>query len=204
MTIYSWEASLGRPPVGEERREEILAAFERCVVRKGFAETTLVDVADEAGQPRPLVRHFIGNRADMVGALIDRLLERGESQLSRLPAGRDRQQTIDLLLEAAFADATTNILIMELWHLALRDIPLRRRLAAIYERLILEVAAVSGGAGEPPGANNAQAFAAVSMAFGAAFFRHLGVHPPDDQTVRRAAAQILAGDGALTRKTGDH
>jgi AcrR family transcriptional regulator len=200
-TIYGLENEMGRPPIGEERRDEILAAFERCVVRKGIAKTTLADVAEEAGQPRPLVRHFIGNRADMVSALIDRLLERGESQLTRSPAGRDTQHTVELLIEAAFADPTTNILIMELWHLALRDDLLRKRLAAIYEGLILEVAALEGSAGEKAGEGREHAFAAVSMAFGAAFFRHLGVHPGNHETVRSALAHILTDDGTTSKKS---
>jgi len=40
---------MARPRIGEERREQILKAFETCVVRKGLAKTTLADVADEAG-----------------------------------------------------------------------------------------------------------------------------------------------------------
>lgn len=191
---------MGRPPVGEERREEILAAFERCIVKKGFAKTTLADVAEEAGQPRPLVRHFIGNRADMVSALVDRLLERAEAQLSRSPAGSNAQHTADLILEAAFANPTTNALIMELWYLALRDEPLRKRLAALYEGLILEVAAL-GGADEKAGMGREHAFAVVSMAFGAAFFQHLGVLPANIEAVRSVAANILAGGGRNTNNS---
>jgi AcrR family transcriptional regulator len=197
------EYVLGRPSIREERREEILAAFERCIARKGLTKTTLADVADEAGQPRPLVRHFIGNRADMVGALIDRLLERSKSQLSSLPAGLGKEQTVELVLEAAFSDNTTNFLIMELWYLALRDMPLRKRLAEIYEGLILEVAALSGDAGLKNGMSREQAFAAVSMAFGAAFFQHLGIHPLRAQTVHNTVARILEDNRSVSKRPGD-
>lgn len=182
---------MARPKVGEERRQEIFAAFEACVVRKGLAGTTLHDVAEAARLPRSLVRYFIGNRADMVDALIDRLLERGEAQLHRLPAGGDVETTLDLLLDAVFSDQTTNVVIMELWYLALRDRQLRDRLAGIYERLIAAVAAHMARSGEDPDLRD-RAFAAVSLAFGAAFFRHLGIAPCSPQSLRNVSRQLVA------------
>ena len=176
---------MARPKIGDDRRAEILAAFEACVVRKGLAKTTLVDVAEAAGQPRSLVRYFIGNRADMVTALVDRLLERGEAQFRQWPKG----STADHVLDTIFADQTTNIVIMELWHLALRDGVLRARLAAIYERVIFEVAVLTDGK-----SGRDQAFAAVSIAFGAAFFRHLGLAPTNPESIRIASRQMLVAD----------
>lgn len=180
---------MARPKLGDTRREEILAAFEDCVVRKGFSRTTLADVAEAAGQPRPLVRYFIGNRADMVSALIDRLLERGEALFLQVPKGGTAGQALDLVLDRIFADQTTNIVIMELWHLSLRDPALRERLGAIYRRVIFEVTALLGDDAEPDAA-----FAAVSLAFGAAFFRHLGLAPQQPGSVRAAAQRLLSPD----------
>ncbi len=183
---------MARPRIGNERREEILAAFEACVVRKGLASTTLTDVAEGAGQPRPLVRYFIGNRADMVSALIDRLLERGEAQFRELPGPGSAGQVLDIVLDRIFADETTNIVIMELWHLSLRDKALRDRLAAIYRRVIFEVSAMLGDDADPDAA-----FAAVSLAFGAAFFRHLGLVPQRAESIRATAQGLLRPDQTL-------
>lgn len=180
---------MARPRIGVERREEILEAFEACVVRKGLAKTTLVDVAEEAGQPRPLVRYFIGNRDAMVTALIDRLLERGEGQFRQLPKGGTAQQAIDVVLYRIFADEITNIVIMELWHLSLRDAALRERLAAIYERVIFEIAALIDGP-EP----RDRAFSSVALAFGATFFRLLGLGPVHAGYVRTASHSLLNND----------
>lgn len=180
---------MARPRIGAERREEILAAFEACVVRKGLARTTLVDVAEQAGQPRPLVRYFIGNRDAMVTALIDRLLERGEAQLRQLPTGSTAEQAIDFVLDQVFADETANIVIMELWHLSLRDAPLRARLAAIYERVVLEIAALIDG----PDPHD-RALCAVALALGAAFFRHLGLPAPNTANIHGASHRLLRSD----------
>jgi AcrR family transcriptional regulator len=192
---------VARPKVGEERREEILTAFEACVVRKGFDKTTLIDVAEEAGQPRSLVRYFIGNRADMVSALIDRILERGEAKLRGMPSGGDVEQTLDLLLDAIFTDDTTNLVIMELWYLSLRDAKLRKRLSAIYERMIFEVAALIAGGNEDEFSRD-RAFSAVSLAFGAAYFRHLGLTPNSSNTIRNASRHLLTNASPLPAKAG--
>lgn len=178
---------MARPKIGEERREEILAAFEACVVRKGFAKTTLIDVANASGQPRSLVRYFIGNRAEMVNGLIDRLLERGEAQFRQLPESGSVGQALDIVLDRIFADETTNIVMMELWHLSLRDAALRQRLGAIYERLICEATALLGGEAEPD-----SIFATVSLAFGAAFFRHLGLEPMRRDSIRHLSHSLLS------------
>lgn len=183
---------MARPRIGTERREEILAAFEACVVRKGLAKTTLADVAEQAGQPRPLVRYFIGNRDTMVTALIDRLLERGEAHFRQLPKGGDAEQAIDVVLERIFADVTTNIVIMELWHVSLRDAALRARLAAIYDRVIFEIAAMIDGP-----VPHDRAFAAVALVFGAAFFRHLGLRAPNPANVRAASHRLLRCDRSV-------
>ena len=78
---------MARPSKSIERRGEILAAFERCVIERGFERTTLANVAEEAGLPRSLVRHFIGNRDEMTKALIDRLLERAQGQIDAQDRG---------------------------------------------------------------------------------------------------------------------
>ncbi|MCC5859916.1 MAG: TetR/AcrR family transcriptional regulator [Ectothiorhodospiraceae bacterium] len=162
--------------MSEERREEILKAFEACVVRKGIANTTLADVAQEADQARSLVRYFIGNRDAMVSCLIERLLARGEAQLDALrnqKASITPEDLAELLLDHVFADATTNIVIIELWQMSLRDEALRARLASIYQRIVNEVSSLisSKHAHDRMDA----AFAAVSMALGAALLRQMGL-----------------------------
>ncbi|MBK6413040.1 TetR/AcrR family transcriptional regulator [Sphingopyxis sp.] len=178
---------MARPRVGTERREQILAAFEACVIRSGFAKTTLADVAEEAGQQRSLVRYFIGNREDMIGALIDRLLERAEAQLQAIPENDSVEQVLTLLFEHVFDDPTTNAVIMELWYLALRDARLRQRLASVYEILVIKVSTLATAEQE-----HDRAFAAVSLAFGSAFFRYLGLRPNSPDNLRSVTRHLLA------------
>lgn len=63
---------MGRKSQSEARREEILAAFERCIVRYGI-DAPLERIADEAGVRRSLIRHYLGNRDELVDQVIDRI-----------------------------------------------------------------------------------------------------------------------------------
>ena len=57
---------MGRPSVAVERRRQILEAAIRCIAAKGLAGTTLDGIAEEAGMARGHVRHFAGNRDDVL------------------------------------------------------------------------------------------------------------------------------------------
>lgn len=184
---------MGRPCKGEERRNEILAAFEACVFRKGFERTTLDDVAAAANQPRSLVRHHIGNREDMVSALVDRLLDRSSARIDRIQPSGGVDQVITLLMESVFDNETTNVVIMELWHVGLRDQIVRKRLAKIYHGLVEKVAGMIARIDPEPAAME-RAYSAVCLAFGAAFFRYLGLRPPDSSALYRTERSILVGD----------
>ncbi|MEO1142890.1 MAG: TetR/AcrR family transcriptional regulator, partial [Pseudomonadota bacterium] len=63
---------MARPDIKESRREQIIDAFEFCVARYGVEGATLAKTAEQAGLARPLVRHNVGNRDDLVDALTKR------------------------------------------------------------------------------------------------------------------------------------
>ncbi|NJM06754.1 TetR/AcrR family transcriptional regulator [Candidatus Gracilibacteria bacterium] len=63
---------MGRKSLAEERREDILAAFERCIARYGI-DVPLEQIADEAGVKRSLIRHYLGNRDELVEQVIERI-----------------------------------------------------------------------------------------------------------------------------------
>jgi AcrR family transcriptional regulator len=65
---------MGRKNLAEARTNEILEAFARAMVKYGL-DTTLEQVADEAQMTRSIIRHYIGNREDVVNALITRITQ---------------------------------------------------------------------------------------------------------------------------------
>lgn len=60
-----------RPSLKDERSQEILDAFLTCVARFGLEGATQERIAAEAGVKRTLLRHYLGNRDEMIRALMD-------------------------------------------------------------------------------------------------------------------------------------
>ncbi len=63
-----------RPSMKDQRSEEILDAYLTCVARFGLEGATQERIASEAGVKRPLLRHYLGNREQMVAALNDHVI----------------------------------------------------------------------------------------------------------------------------------
>ncbi|WP_108879489.1 TetR/AcrR family transcriptional regulator [Anderseniella sp. Alg231-50] len=99
---------MARPDIKTERREQILDAFESCVSRYGVEGATLAKTAEMAGLARPLVRHNVGNRDELLEALVDRFLERTRNSMatmiSALPAENKAKTAIDWLFDPKFSD----------------------------------------------------------------------------------------------------
>lgn len=94
-----------RPSVKAERTEEILDAFERCVARFGVEGSTLERIAEEAGLRRSLLRHYVGNREDLLDALVDRFLRRSQEEVDLLFAALPKEGRAAALIDILFDDA---------------------------------------------------------------------------------------------------
>lgn len=67
---------VGRPSLQEQRQREIVWAFIELVADKGLEHVSLDDVAAAAGVQRAALRHFVGNREDLVSAAIAKITRR--------------------------------------------------------------------------------------------------------------------------------
>jgi AcrR family transcriptional regulator len=67
---------MGRPSMAAERREQILAAVTQCVGEYGLEGTTLERVAETSGFSRGHIRHYVGNREEMLEQFQHRLTSR--------------------------------------------------------------------------------------------------------------------------------
>ena len=169
---------MARAKVGDERRGQILAAFESCVVRDGLAKTTLQKVADEAELPRSLVRYFIGNRDEMVNVLIDAMMVRAEREMAEVyPAGKPMtpSELVNFVFDSLFDNDTTNGVVSELWLLAQRDEAVKARLAKLYERMQDEIVTqmALAGFGRSKVARNRVAYGLMSLGYGDASYKFL-------------------------------
>lgn len=99
---------MGRPSVQVQRREEILDAFEICVAHFGVEGATLERIAAQAGLARPLIRHHLGNREELVDALADRFFEKWNIRTSKLIDDLPDDQRSDALLDRLFSSGDSD------------------------------------------------------------------------------------------------
>ena len=108
---------MGRPDLTAVRSSEILDAFARCVARYGLEGSSLERVAEEAGMKRSIIRHYIGNRDDLVRALADRVIARYRARLEAFLQDAAGDKPIDQLLDFFFPaearESTESVLVVE-------------------------------------------------------------------------------------------
>lgn len=99
---------MARPELKDARRAQILDAFEVCVARYGVEGATLAKTAEQAGLARPLVRHNVGNREELIDALVERFLERSREKMQAfvdaLPANDKARHAVEWLFDPQYAD----------------------------------------------------------------------------------------------------
>ena len=108
---------MGRPKLTEIRTAEILDAFEKCVARYGLEGSSLERVAEEAGVKRSILRHYLGNRDEMVVALAERVVGKYRDAFKGFVARTTDEDRISQLVGYFFPDepfeSTEDILVVE-------------------------------------------------------------------------------------------
>lgn len=137
---------MGRPSLKTERISNILDAYETCVARSGVEGATLDRVAREAGLARPLIRHNVGNRDDLLDALIERFFKTSTEHISALVADLPEQDralcVIDRLFDVSSYDRNTILVAEALIAAAATRPDLAIRLKAWVDRFVTALAQV--------------------------------------------------------------
>ncbi len=96
-----------RKSMAKQRREELLDAFERCIIKFGLEGTSLEQVAEEADMTRSIIRHYIGNREQLVEALIERIIRQYTEQLIATYGDLSPEQSLQYSLDEMFSEQET-------------------------------------------------------------------------------------------------
>lgn len=128
---------MGRKSLKTERVSQILDAFERCLERNGLPGTSLDNVAGEAGMARRMVRHYVGNRADLIHTAVARIIERFNMTVFELidqsnPEDRFRA-ALDYVFSEAFNELPATRLVAALLPASLYDEQVRKAVKSIYD-----------------------------------------------------------------------
>jgi AcrR family transcriptional regulator len=194
---------VGRPSLGPERREQILAAVERCIVEYGISGTTLARVADAAGVPRSLIHHYLGTREEMLRAAasrtianVDRIVREGMAE-SEDDGRRALERSLDVMFGPRLQDRSIAVVIDELTGAAVRDEYVRGLVAGMYGAFVGQFEQVLAHAFPDAPADRCRtvAHAIVSLADSAGRFEGYGFEPDNFRRAREAAVRLAAGLG---------
>lgn len=136
---------MGRRSLATERTEQILDAFGRCVARYGLEGSTLELIAEEAGMRRSILRHYIGNRDELIHALADRVINRFRSEFFEglgyfAHGGKSSKTLVNFLLPDTGHSSVTDLLVIEALIGAAPEFPkIRKQVAEYVEDVVREV-----------------------------------------------------------------
>ncbi|WP_271952836.1 TetR/AcrR family transcriptional regulator [Ruegeria faecimaris] len=97
-----------RPSLKDQRSEQILDAYLTCVSRFGLEGATQERVATEAGVKRPILRHYLGNKDEMTGALISHVVDRFAQATTALRDALEPTGTTADLIDLLFDKSVPN------------------------------------------------------------------------------------------------
>lgn len=92
-----------RPSMAAQRKEEILDAFEQCILQDSLETTSLEKLAEQAKMKRSILRHYIGNRDDIIVALSERYANYYDQQWQQTLACLPKQNRVPVLIDILFA-----------------------------------------------------------------------------------------------------
>ncbi len=93
---------MARPSLAPQRIEEILNALEVCILKYGIQATSLENIAETAGMKRTILRHYIGNRDDIICALSKRWRHKYSEQWQQIVAWLPTKNRSEAMIEALF------------------------------------------------------------------------------------------------------
>jgi AcrR family transcriptional regulator len=115
----------------EEKIEKVLAAALSLLAKKGYENTTINDIADEAQISRGLLHYYFKDKEDLVAhALTYGFGPMWDSSVGKIQGARSPQQLVDTMIEVLQTNIRQNpdfsALLFEMWVSARRSAKLRK------------------------------------------------------------------------------
>ncbi|MFG2941221.1 TetR/AcrR family transcriptional regulator [Streptomyces sp. NPDC048282] len=196
---------MGRRSLAAERRQQVMEAASRCLARHGMAGTTLEKIAEESGLSRSHIRHYVGNRDDLLLALVEWVQERDDrafaAAVEQAPPESRLAVAMDLLFGPWFLSGDDEgALILELLRAGQSDETLREAVMSGYRLMLGAIDA--GLAAEFPDSTPAHrrstAYGLLCLAMGNAMISELDRRLASGGLIRVAGEALVARFGAVT------
>jgi len=190
---------MGRRSLATERRTQVLEATARCLARHGLAGATLERISQESGMSRSHIRYYVGNRDDLLLAVIEWLHERYDlvmaAQVAAAPDDEKLRTALDYLFGMAFvAPGDDNAVIRELLSAGLDNVAVREAMLAGYRHIqaTVEVGLAAEFPGCAPARRRSVAYGLFSLALGNAMMADLDLPVAAGGLARVSAEALLA------------
>jgi TetR/AcrR family transcriptional regulator, transcriptional repressor of bet genes len=190
---------VGRPSLETVRTRQIVAAASRAIVAHGVNGATLERIAEEAGLRRGHVRHYVGNRAELLDLVIDAAIQPYRARVLEIARVVDRTERIQALLAHMFGSdwgpgedtAVFTALLLGAHH----DMYLHERMRAYYEELRQDIEKILKRDAQGPARKGAPriAYAVLCLAYGNTVMTELAVAKPGTRMTREMAEAVIAG-----------
>lgn len=131
------------PKVGmvEERKTSIIMGTIKAIHEKGYAATTMADIAKNAGISTGLPHHYFGSKAGVFNATISFLLkDLSKQSRKRLLRAKTPVERINAIIHTSFSDEQFQPSVISAWfafYVLARTEPETRRLLQIYHRRLI-------------------------------------------------------------------
>jgi len=190
---------MGRKDLTETRRNQILDAFERCIVELGISGATLTKVAEVAQINRGMIHHYIGDRNNLV-----RLVGSYREEFSKYLEAHKDNPNVNTIVEYFFeewsgAGPNDDVIIDALVAEAAQDSQILNLLLELYS--LLENTITAELRNIYPNATEERchnvAYAIMSMAYGSSTMMWLGfdrTRLPEVRSLVKTMIQTLEED----------
>ncbi|MEF2978365.1 TetR/AcrR family transcriptional regulator [Subtercola sp. YIM 133946] len=179
-----------------ERRQQIIEATIRCIGLYGIAGATLDKIAEECGMSRGHVRHFIGNRDDLLVETTRQFYFGNESDGSLLPEG---VEGIDQILDYLFGDEFThpdadNSVVLGLVEASRTNHAIAEVMLRAYEQTqtVIAAAIAERHPASDPAKLDEVSFGVMTLSLGNVFMSDLEVSAARTTVARRIAEGMIA------------
>lgn len=189
---------------GGKRRKRIFQALHDCIIEKGYAKTTLANIAQTAEMtPSHLLYYFDGKDAileDFFENVAQRIVERMEGFRTETP-----ERQIDLLTDLFFAGKGITMseigFMLECFGVAVHDQQLHREKTALdrYCKTYLEELFVNSPCGKDKAPDSAEIAYAMLIGLRTAVYFDDRIELPSARRLFRTSIRNLANTGQLDR-----
>jgi len=195
---------MGRKDLSDVRRNQILDAFELCIIESGLFGTTLTTVAEKANINRGQIHQYIGDRDALLSALVERLIESYRQEFSKYLGAFRKKPNLDNILEYFFdewgrVDSNDDVIIDALVAESAHNSYLQKLVFGAYLIMENELATVLHELHPKASLDRCKsvAYAIMSMAYGSSTMMWLGfdrTRLPEVQSLIKIMIQTLEED----------